>query len=151
MSHVEVERLTTYAEEDVTRLAQLMPVLSERFRTQPINTNLLDKIIASDSHDQLIARLEGRIVGAATLSLIIGLGAGEEGYLQDFVVDPEIQGQGIGDRVWSEMMRWCDERGIDLAFTSNPSREAAHRFYLAHGATIRETTVFHVNVGEQSS
>lgn len=143
---VVVERLTEYSDEVAAGLGKLMPGLSERFSDEPIAEDLLRAIIDSPSHEQLIARLNGKVVGAATMNLIMGPGAGRKGELEDFVTDPDIRGKGIGDKVWQEMLVWCLENGVDLDFTSHPSREAAHRFYKSHGAIVRETTVFHVDV-----
>jgi len=146
MSDPAVERLTDYSHEDAAQLGRLMPFLSDSFSGEPIDAELLGTIIASPYHDQLVARLEGRIVGAATLSLVIGAAAGKKGYLEDFVTDPDVREQGIGGKVWDEMMAWCKEQGVNLDFTSRPSREAAHKFYHSHGAVVRETTVLHVDV-----
>ena len=142
MLEVTVERLTKYSSEDAVQLGRLMPFLSQSFSGGPVNKSLLKEIIASPYHDQLVARLDGRIVGAATLSLIMGAAAGKKGYLEDFVVDPEIRQKGIGGQLWDEMMRWCKQNSVDLHFTSRPSRQAAHSFYICHGATVRDTTVF---------
>lgn len=142
---VSVERLTEYSFEDAAGIGRLMPFLSERLSPDPIPEDLLREIINSPHHEQLVARLDSLIVGAATLSILMGPAAGTVGYLEDFVTDSELRGRGIGDRVWNEMMKWCNERGVGLEFTSKPSRKAAHSFYLSHGAMIRDTTVFRVD------
>ncbi len=150
--NVTVERLQVYDPADAVGIGRLMPFLNPNFSDEPMAEDLLREIIASPHHDQLVARLEGIIVGAATLSTIMGPGVGKEGYLSDFVADPSVRRARIGDRIWNEMIRWCKEQGyskiqgVDLAFTSHPAREAAHRFYEKHGAEIRDTTVFHVPV-----
>lgn len=143
---VHVERLKEYRPEDAAGIGRLMPFLSERLSDEPMEEDLLRAIISSPHHEQLVARLEGLIVGAATMNLLMGPGAEREGYLEDFVTDAEVRGQGIGDKIWQEMVRWCSEQGVDFSFTSHPSRKAAHRFYLAHGAEVRETAVFHVPI-----
>jgi len=142
---VAVERLKTYSPEDAIGIGRLMPFLSERKGTQPVSEGLLTEIINSPYHEQLVARLDSIIVGAATLNILMGPAAGRAGYLEDFVTDPAVQGRGIGTRVWEEMMVWCKEHDISLEFTSKSSREEAHRFYLSHGATIRDTVVFHID------
>jgi ribosomal protein S18 acetylase RimI-like enzyme len=86
------------------------------------------------------------IVGVATMNLLMGPGMVKEGYLEDFVTDPEVRGRGIGDMLWQEMLAWCHEKGVDFSFTSKPSRELAQRFYDHHGAEKRNTDVFHVHV-----
>jgi len=141
---VQIERLADYSAADAAGLGRLMPFLSERLSGDPVDEQLLQDIINSPYHDQLIARLEGRIVGAATLNLLLGPAVGRAGYLEDFVTDPEVRGRGVADKIWQEMLGWCRERGVSLEFTSHPKRVAAHRFYARQGAEIRETTVFHV-------
>jgi len=142
ISDIKVERLAGFTDDDAIELGRLMPFLSDKFTAVSISRELLEEIVRSPYHDQLIARVEGRIVGAATLSIVMGAGAGREGYLQDFVTHPQFRGQGIGDAIWNEIMAWCQEHDVDLGFTSHPRRQDAHRFYLSHGAQIRETTAF---------
>jgi len=146
MSAILVERLQEYSFDDATGIGRLMPFLSDRFSDEPIDEDLLRSIIDSTNYEQLVARLEGRIVGVAILSMIKGAGAGNKGWLEDFVTDEEVRGKGIGDSIWSEMMAWCRENEINLEFTSRPSRTAAHNFYRNHNAFTKRTTLFHVDV-----
>lgn len=143
---VHVEGLTEYSAEDAAGIGRLMPFLSDRLTDEPMDEVLLRTIIESPHHEQLVARLDGLIVGAATMNLLMGPGVGRQGYLEDFVTDKEVRGQGIGRKVWQGMLDWCVEQGVDFRFTSNPVREDAHSFYLKNGAEVRETTVFHVAV-----
>jgi len=147
IDNVAVEALTVYHDADAAGLGRLMPFLSERLSDAPVDEALLRAIIESPYHDQLVARLDGRIVGAASLSLLMGPGVGRQGYLEDFVTDPSVRGQGVGDKIWQAMLGWCREREVALEFTSHPSRVAAHRFYGRQGAAVRDTTVFHVSAG----
>jgi GNAT superfamily N-acetyltransferase len=139
---INIERLTTCSEQDAIDMGNLMPVLSDKFNDQPVDQGLLKEIIESPNHEQIVARLGARIVGCATLSITMGVGAGRKAYLEDFVVDPTTQGQGIGGKIWDEITLWCQEREVSLFFTSSADKEDAHRFYLKRGATIRDTTVF---------
>lgn len=141
-SDIYVERLKRYTQEDAAGIGRLMPYLSETFTDDPIAEDLLTEIIESLHHDQLVARRNGEIIGTATLSLIIGAGAGKKGWLEDFVTDQEAGVKGIGQYVWDEMGIWCQEHGVDLNFTSNSSRTAAHDFYSRNQAETRDTTVF---------
>lgn len=142
MENVVIERLTKYEPNDAAGIGRLMPQLASEFTNQPIDKTWLEQVIASPYHEQLVARQGDNIVGAATLSIVMGAGMKKRGHLEDFVTDENIRGQGIGGLLWDDMMRWCKENEIDLEFTSRPSREAAHAFYLKHGAIVRETTVF---------
>ena len=123
-----------------------MPFLSERLNGEPLEAPLLQAIIGSPFHEQLVARLDSVIVGAATMKLLMGPGIKQEVYLEDFVVDKPIRGHGIGSSIWEEMLSWRKEQGVNLSFTSNPKRASAHKFYLNHGAVIRLTSVFHVSL-----
>lgn len=142
---VVVERLVVYSDEDAAGIGRLMPFLSGKFDGTPVSRELLEMIIDSSFHDQIVARFEGRIVGAATMSLIAGAAAGRAGYLEDFVVDLSVRRMGIGGKLWNEMKLWCEERRVDFEFTSHQKRIDAHAFYFANGAHIRQTDVFHVD------
>ncbi len=121
-----------------------MPHLSTSFTDRPTSEELLRAIIDSPYHDQLVARsADGTIIGAATLTTTMGVGAGRGVWLEDFVVDPTVQGAGVGGRLWDAMIAWCRTHQADkLCFTSRPSRTAAQAFYLKHGAIIRDTNFF---------
>ncbi len=141
---VEVGVLNSINSTDEKDLERLFAALSPRLEGKPLDKRVLDRIIFYPGYEQLVARINGRIVGAATLSIVIGLGSGSKGYLNDFVTDPDMRGRGIGDIVFEEVVKWCRDRDIDLTFTSKPAREDAHRFYRNHGAEIQKTTVFQV-------
>jgi GNAT superfamily N-acetyltransferase len=138
---IHVERLTSYTPDVAEGIGRLMPYLSERLTDTPMDEELLRAIIESPHHDQLVARLDSRIVGAATLSVIMGPAAGKQGYLNDFVTERGTKG--VGSLIWSEMEEWCKDQGIDLLnFTSKQDRLTAHLFYEYRGAKIRDTNVY---------
>lgn len=140
-----IEHLTAYSHDDAVQLGQLLTYLTPKATGDPVPQGWLEQVIASPYYTQIVARSNGKIVGAATLSLIAEPLKGYVAYLESFVVDPDTRGQGIGDLLWQEMSEWCKEKDVFLEFTSRADREAAHRFYLKHGATVRETTVFRYN------
>lgn len=148
---VEVERLSFYSEADAIDLGLLMPHLSPRLSDEPIAGDKLQAIVASPTHEQIVARREdGVVVGSATLSLVMGLELKRpEAWLGGFVTRPDIRGRGVGQEVWLEILRWCQEHDANLGFTSNSSRterKDAIRFYKKHGAVERPTKVFHLDV-----
>ena len=150
MTEITIERLKAYDEADALALGELMTYLSEKCDGAPIPEDLMRMIIESEHHDQIVARCKARIVGAATVSMVMNVGRGNYAVLDAFVVDPSMRGKGVADMVWQELMRWCEEHAAQrLEFTSNQSRAAAHKFYFAHGATVRETTVFAVAPSSQ--
>lgn len=141
---VTVETLSSYSFEDAAGIGKLMPHLSSRLGDEPIDEKILRDIIASPYHDQLVARDEaGTIIGTATLSITMAAGVGRGAYLEDFVVSPHAQGAGIGSKLWSAMISWCEQKGAHkLDFTSSPSKKAAQHFYQKHGAVVRDTNHF---------
>jgi GNAT superfamily N-acetyltransferase len=144
---IEIERLKKYSEQDLDDLTRLMKILSPKFNGV-VSAELMDDIIASAWHVQLVARDDGRIVGAATLTHMLGGCIGRSvAYLEDFVVDNNVQGKGVGSKLWDEMLAWCRERGVkSLEFTSNPKRVGARNFYEKRGAEIYDTDVFKMKI-----
>lgn len=140
-SKVTIEHLSSYSDADAAGIGRLMPFLTSRLTGEPMSEDLLTEIINSPHHEQLVARLDGMIVGAATLSILMGPAVGKMGYLEDFIADPDVR-LGIGGRIWSEIEKWCTERNIDLSFTSKPERVKAHEFYKSHGAVPRDSTTY---------
>jgi GNAT superfamily N-acetyltransferase len=150
MSELQVTALDEYSPEVAAELGKLMPDLSANLSDESISQERLEMIIDSPFHDQLIARLEGRIVGAATMSLVLGSSEGNtKAWLEDFVVssDESIRGQGVGYQLWQRIIAWSQEKqAAKLEFTSRPERDAAHAFYYRQGAKTRDTTVFEVKL-----
>ena len=139
-----IEALTDYSDKDAREIGELFPHLSSKFDGSPVPKELLTQIIESSTHEQIVARDDNeRIVGAATLTIVIGAAIGRIAYLQDLVVDSNIRGAGIGGKIWEAILDWCKNNNISkLEFTSHPSKEAAHGFYLKQGAEIYETSFF---------
>lgn len=142
LNHTVVERLTVYSDQDTADIGKLLPYLNPKHDDTPIDKTWLQELIASPHHDQIVARYQGRIVGIATVNILFEPAQGKIGYLESFIVDPNVRGQGIGNKIWDEIVDWCRDKKVRLEFTSRPTREDAHRFYLKHGAVIRDTAVF---------
>jgi GNAT superfamily N-acetyltransferase len=140
---VAIETVTSYSSEVATGIGLLMPSLNDHLTAAPIAEDLLRGIIENPDREQFIARIHDRIVGAATLNMIYGV-VGKKAWLEDFVTSeaPEVRGSGVGYKLWGSISKWCEERVVDLRFTSNPNREVAHRFYARQGAIVVPTTVF---------
>ena len=86
---------------------------------------------------------DGKIIGIATLSVTMGPITRKNAYLEDFVTDSTVRGQGVGSALWNEMLKWCAEKGCgNLVFTCGEGRESAQKFYKHHGAEIYDTNFF---------
>lgn len=145
---LQITEVREYSADVASGLGRLMRVLSEDLANEPIAEDRLRAIIESPTRAQLIAELQGRVVGAATLNLIVSL-SGTKAWLDDFVVnnDESIRGQGVGYKLWSEMLSWSREQGAtSLQFTSKSTREAAQIFYRRQGARERDTIPFRIDL-----
>lgn len=94
-----------------------------------------------------VALLDGSIVGSFALLVMDNLGhrGAPSGVIEDVVVDPRCQGQGIGRAMMRHALALCGEKGCyKVALSSNLSRERAHAFYESlgferHGYSFRIT------------
>lgn len=149
-SPVTIECLSHAVAQDIETIQRLLAQLSDRFKTHRIPTSLFEESIASPYHDILIARevTTDTIVGCATLSITFGTGAGRRAWLDDFVIDAQYQGMGIGNLLWEEMLIWAQRHDATaLQFTSSDKHKSAHKFYLKRGAVIRDTNFFKKTIG----
>ena len=144
-----IKRLDHYTPELAERVRELLIQLSRSGKDRgEIPREWFEEIIASNSHDMLLAINDaGQIVGIATLSITMGPIIRKNAYLEDFVTDQSVRGQGVGSALWDEMLKWAAEKGCkNLEFTSGHGREAAQEFYKAHGATIYDTNFFRYEI-----
>ena len=147
-NQVKIEIIKEFNKETAADLGKLEMSLSSHATGEPVSEKLLKDIILSPYHDQLIAYDEDRkIVGTATMSVVLGFHAGKIAYLEDFVVDSEAQGLGIGSRLWESIIDWSKQKGCSrLEFTSSNKRDGAIDFYIKRGAELRDTNVFRLNL-----
>ena len=140
-----IETLKQYTPEVGDRIRKLLIQLSRSGKDRgEIPEQWFEDLINSDYHDMLVAyNDDGEIIGIATLSIIMGPIVRKMAYLEDFVTDESVRGQGIGDALWQEMLKWAKDKGCtELNFTSGHGREAAQAFYQKRGAEIYDTNFF---------
>ena len=137
--------LTKYDKKTADRVRELLIQLSRSGKDRgEIPKEWFDDLINSDSHDMLLALDDNnQIIGIATLSIIMGPIVRKVAYLEDFVTDQTLRGQGIGSALWDAMLDWAkDKHCTELCFTSGHGREAAQAFYQHKGAKIYDTNYF---------
>lgn len=137
--------LTEYTPETANRIRELLVQLSRSGKDRgEIPKKWFDDLIASDTHDMLLAIDDaGKIQGIATLSIIMGPIVRRVAYLEDFVTDEAVRGQGVGHQLWEAMLQWAKAKNCtELCFTSGHGREAAQAFYQKRGAEIYDTNFF---------
>ena len=144
-----IERLTEYTPEIANNVRQLLIQLSRSKKDRgEIPREWFEEIISSPYHDMLLAIDDNnRIIGIATLSIIMGPIVRKNAYLEDFVTDESVRGQGVGGKLWDAMLAWAAEKGCkELNFTSGKGREEAWRFYQNKGSEIYDTNFFKKNI-----
>lgn len=140
-----IKTLTEYTPEAAARIRELLIQLSRSGKDRgEIPKEWFDEIINSPSHDMLLAVDDnGKIQGIATLSIIMGPIVRKVAYLEDFVTDSAVRGQGVGGQLWEAMLAWAKAKNCtELNFTSGHGREAAQEFYKNRGAEIYDTNFF---------
>lgn len=150
---MKITTLTSYTPEIATRIRELLIQLSRSGKDRgEIPKAWFDDLISSNSHDMLLALDDtGRIIGIATLSITMGPITRKNAYLEDFVTDSTVRGQGIGSALWDAMLDWASKKGCqNLVFTCGHGREASQEFYKHHGAEIYDTNFFRKSIPTKS-
>ncbi len=145
---VTIRRMTEYSLERADEIRHLLIELSRGGKDKgEIPEAWFKDIIDSQWHDLLLAEEDGKLLGMAAVSIIMGAGIQKNAYLEDFVVSSASRGKGVGGLLWGEMIKWAKEKGAKrLEFTCGAGREAAHAFYYKHGAEIYGTDFFRVEL-----
>ena len=117
---------------------RLLPQLSGT--PQPLTRDHLAEIVATT--DQFVARVDGAIIGIATL-VMYRTPVGVHAWIEDVVVDNAARGKGVGEALTRAMIERAKQKGVrKLALTSNPRREAANRLYQRLGFTPWQTNLY---------
>ena len=142
---MKIELLTEYSQETADRVRELLIQLSRSGKDRgEIPESWFNDIISSPWHDLIIAKDDtDQIVGIVTVSVLMGPGIRKNAYLEDFVTDQSVRGQGVGDQIWQAALDWAREKDCqNLEFTCGQGRESAQRFYKNHGAEVYDTNFF---------
>ena len=145
---IEIKRLEKYTPEFAEAVRGLLIELSRSGKDKgEIPESWFLEMISSPFHDLIFAEEGGEVLGMSSVSVIMGAGIRKNAYLEDFVVSGKARGQGVGGKLWEEIVRWSREKGAKrLEFTCGEGREAAHAFYHKHGAEIYKTDFFRVEL-----
>ena len=136
------------------RLGLVYPSLSPKFDGSPLEVLHILGVARHSMNAWFIAEAEmddkfpnlrpGQqrlsVIGTGILTTVNGAWTeNSHHYLMDFVAaDGHSSGDvRIGQAIWDAMVEWRAGTGLpELRFTSNPSRERAHEFYLRNGCEI---------------
>ena len=109
-SSVVVRKLDEYTPEVAERVRELLRQLSRSGKDKgEVSKEWFEEVISSDYHDLLLAYDDEKIVGMASLSVVMGAGIKKNAFLEDFVVDAEVRGKGVGSALWAAMLEWAQE------------------------------------------
>ena len=145
---VEVRLLSEYTPEMADAVRKLLIELSRSGKDKgEIPEEWFRDIIESPWHDLIIAEEDGKLIGMAAASIMMGPGIRKNAYLEDFVVTSAARGKGVSGLLWDELLKWAREKKAQrLEFTCGAGRDAAHAFYHKHGAEIYETDFFRLEL-----
>ena len=97
---------------------------------------ILEKIEAYPDYAIYVAVYRDEIIGSFGLLIMNNLGhlGAPSAVIEDVVVDPKWQRQGVGKMMMQRALQICEEKGCYKAtVSSNLKRERAHAFYTALG------------------
>nr|HEX4314875.1 GNAT family N-acetyltransferase [Kofleriaceae bacterium] len=141
MAEIVIARVAVVDDELVAAWAHLMPQLSVH-AAAPSREQL-----AGIAGSQLVARLDGQIVGALCLT-VYRTPTGVQARVDDVVVDEATRGRGAGEALMHAAIELARAAGAKVvALTSHPRREAANRLYQRLGFVRRETNVYALALG----
>lgn len=147
---IEIGTMTEYDSDVAEQMGTLLLQLSTKWDGSPVSRDWIENIIESPWHDQILAFDEnGKLVGMATMSAVLGAKIGMNAYLEDFVVDSESRGQGIGTLMWDKIVEWGKNKGCNrLEFTASGDNKkvGAVQFYLNRGVSIYDTNFFRLEL-----
>ena len=91
-----------------------------------------EAITADPNQMQIVADLDGKVVGTMQLSFLAGIAfrGSWRGQIEAVRIAGELRGQGLGQQMIAWAVERCRERGCRMAqLTSKLDRIDAHRFY----------------------
>jgi GNAT superfamily N-acetyltransferase len=121
---------------DVLRLYAQPDIDDGRVLSMDEAERLFDRMARYPDYSIHVAIRDDRIVGSFALLIMDNLAhqGARSGVIEDVVVDPQWQGQGIGTAMMRHALRLCGEKGCyKVALSSNIKRERAHAFYESLG------------------
>ena len=140
MTAIECTVLTVADDETVEALLRLLPQVSPR--GPDVTPERIERVVAHPGTTVIVARVDGQIVGSATLVRLRTL-LGQFGYVEEVVVDEARRGQGIGTALLHALIDVARDDGLDFVeLTSRPAREAANELYCLIGFELRDTNVY---------
>ncbi len=136
---MEIYELVELTNETVAAFERLFPQLT----SLPAPTREdLEQMISSENCRIFMARVDGKIAGAAALGCY-RTPSGLHAWIEDVVVDEAYRRQGIGESLTLTLIETAQSMGAhSLSLTSRPAREAANRLYQQLGFVRWQTNLY---------
>ena len=129
------------ADQLIALLAELSPASRRR------DADVITDRLHDDGVREVVATVDGHLVGTATLALLVTLTAGPVGRVEDVVVSEAARGSGVGRLLMDALHDEARRLGLSyLELTSRPGREAANGLYVSMGYERRETNVYRLGL-----
>lgn len=112
----------------------ILPLQSQIYRVENVASNageILEKLIASNNCNVLVAKIDGTIVGTATIFYLPTPAHGQPyALLEGMIVDKKQRGKGIGTALSKKIIELAKEKDCyKIIFTSGTDRADIHKFY----------------------
>src|SRR5579872_5235540 len=112
----------------------ILPLLSQIYRVKNLPEDAkqsLEKQIDSDKCDVIVAKENGKVLGAGTIFYLKNAAHSTPfAFLEGIVVDDAARGKGIGTALSKKAIELAREKGCyKMIFTSGMDRKEAHKFY----------------------
>ena len=130
-------RLAT--QKDISAISDLLQILFAQemdFTPDPEaqNTGLAMFLDDPFAGDILVSEMDGQVVGTVTLALVTSTAEGATvGNIEDFIVHPSYQGQGIGKALMEEVIAYARSIGIRRLTLLTDNNNTAQGLYTKFG------------------
>lgn len=142
---MDIGEMKACSDEEFGQIAQLLGELSPGCVA---HRDMIDETISGEASHLFVARTpEGIIAGMATVCCF-SITTGRHATIEDVVVLPEYQGQGLGRKLVQATLDFLRHTGksYKVGLTSKPARVAANALYRSMGFRQKETNVYVLDI-----
>lgn len=140
-----IYKMTSCSDKEYQEIETLIGILSTSCRA---NREIIRELLSNeDSHLFIAKNEEGHIVGMTTVCCFT-IPTGRHASIEDVVVLPECQGNGLGRRLVQAALDYLKNTGraYKVGLTSKPARVAANALYRKMGFKQKETNVYTMDI-----
>lgn len=139
---ISIKLVKTYSDKLTKNLNELLKQLDNT--SKPLKAADTREMINSSSNRLFVAKINNEIVGMLTL-IIFRIPFAKKGLLEDFVVDKNYRGKGLGTKLIKTAVSQARKENVKyIDFTSRPQRVVANRLYESLGFNKRHTNSYRI-------